>query len=212
MNLWTQCCNCWKQFGRPLHKANKPTLRGFISLHPPLNKGEERWLYGSVNVCTIFKDWKPGGISIAGTFSPPFLYLSFNKNLLILSQSYPLLSWARLPSPSITVPPVQCSQAYLTPPYRSNPGLRHTSGLWGASPISLNNVSCGELSHGSPRTCSSSAGAWYCSNLAVGVSQVLRSPSPTNLQWGLYCWEQDLESLWLSWMLPLFYSGDLLWL
>lgn len=153
MSLWTECCNCWKQFGCLLRKANKLTLWGFISLHPPLNKGEERWLYGSVNVCIIFKDWKPGGISIADAFFSPFLYLSFNKKSLILSQSCSLLSWARLPWTSITVLPGQCSQACLTPPYRSNPGLRHTSRLWGATPISINVISCGELSHGIPRTC-----------------------------------------------------------
>lgn len=51
-----------------------------------------------------------------------------------------------------------------------------------------------------------------CSDSGVGVSQALGSLSPADLQRGLCCWEEDLESLWVSQMLPLFYTGDLLWL
>lgn len=98
MNLSTECCSCRKQFGRLLCKANKPAVWGFISLHPPLNKGEERWLYSSVNVCIIFNDWKPGGISITERLF--FFFKNFKSKA---ARFEPFLSFALLGKAPITL-------------------------------------------------------------------------------------------------------------
>lgn len=168
MNLSTECCSCWKQFGCLLCKANKSTVWGVIS---PQTKKKDGSMALSVIACIIFNDWKPG-----------FFFFFLNKKLLILSQNCLLLSWAKLPSASIPVLPGDAHKCASFPHGRAMQGLHTRVGYrrWGKEAAQPS----------STERCGQRAVPWkslYLGQLsqclAVGVSQALGSWNPPDLPW-----------------------------